>query len=168
MYFYHINLIHIGESGFNYAYQYKLVKFLLEHVITSSLICEKFDDVSINEMTWEEILNNEKIKVKIFKEFRRIIYNIRIEGFRKKLISSQEEFLKSTQDKLRELGGVLDSIKLEAEKQGKDIIYENFLYPLFKSLKLIIFISISKNRNIVILDSIEKVIMKDQKLNLFL
>ncbi len=160
MYIYHINLFNIGESGFNYAYQYKLVIFLLEYVLLSSLVFEKFDNVSINAMSWEEILNSEKIKVKIFKEFRRIIYSSRIEGFRKKLISSQEEFLKLTQDKLRELGGVLDSIKLEADKEGKDIIYENFLYPLFKSLKLTIFISISKNRNILILDSIEKVIIK--------
>jgi hypothetical protein len=131
-----------------------LVKFLFEYVFKNISL---FDNISNNSITNEEILNNEKIKVKIFKEFRKIIYNSRVEGFRKKLKESQDEFIKFTQDKLRELGGILDSIKSEADKDGKDNIYENFLYPIFKSLKLIIFISISKNRNVLILDSIEKV-----------
>jgi hypothetical protein len=131
-----------------------LVKFLFEYVFKNIL---EFDNISINSMTSEEVLNNEKNKVKIFKEFRKIIYNSRVEGFRKKLKESQDEFIKFTQDKLRELGGVLDLIKSEADKEGKDNIYENFLYPIFKSLKLIIFISISKNRNVLILDSIENV-----------
>ncbi len=146
----------IGDSGFKHLYQFKLVKFIFDYVIKINIFTT---EVNQNSVTKKEIdiYSNEKVRVRIFKEFRKIIYNNKIENFRNKLKNSQDQFLELSQEMLREVGLILDAIKIEADAAGKDSIHQNFMYPIFKALKLIIFISINKNRTRLTIGSLEKV-----------
>jgi hypothetical protein len=130
--------IYLGDKGFIYLYLYKLIIILFDHILK----------INLNEDTesFNDFITNDKIKAKIVREFKREIYNKKFDDFKNKLFKCHSEFYKLSSDKLREINIVLDNLKIEAEEKGRDEIYNNFFFPLYKTLKLAVFISLGRIR----------------------
>jgi hypothetical protein len=67
------------------------------------------------------------------------------------------DFIQLPADILRDINQKLEILKTDAELNMKDEFYDKFFFPLFKALKLIIFISLGRIRILRINETIEKV-----------
>jgi hypothetical protein len=151
-----IKYTNIIGSEFEQIYQYKLIKFLFEHIFKISLTNEVLDENDVINLSDDmKLFNNENIRAKIFKLFKKQMRKWK--EFLNKLVQSQESFQKLDSEKLRELNQNLENIKIEAELGRKDKFYDKFFFPMFKCLKLMVFISLGKIRIEKLKETIENV-----------
>jgi hypothetical protein len=143
-------------------YQIKLIKFAFENILNNlssncdTILTPETEVESKYDNTQQEGEISDRTKIKIFTDFRKEVLT-KFGDFKFKLKSSNTLLNYIGVDKLRELNKKLESLKLEAEFSGKDEIYEKFYYPLFKYIKLIIFMTLGYIRINKLKDAIEKV-----------
>lgn len=156
------------EAGLQEPYQYKFVALILEMLFNRDLSQFFVNDISINTRLQEpaklvcvelgsEISENEKIKAKLIKEFKKEVLYFKISNFIKKLKKSCESFLELDKDILKEISQFLDCIKEEASSAKETLPYKKFFFPLLKVLKLTVFITLGTQRIDKLKDTVEKV-----------
>lgn len=160
------DLVAEDGTGFIHPYLYKLMLILFDYVYLNPLS----KDTQIHD------IENEKVRSKIYKEYKKEIFSRKIESLKKKLKASQTNEIfnsqsetwtinpsadtinkQTTPEKLREINQILENLKNEAENLGKNKIYEKFFFPIFKTLKLVVFISLGKIRVNKLREAVENV-----------
>lgn len=142
-----------------HTYQYKLINFIFIFIYKydKNYFLSDFDN---NFETTPELFDNERIRARIFKEFKKEISNINDKNkyieFKNKL-KNNFLFEEYESEKLREISQWLENLKIEAELNIKEKIYKKFFYNVFKICKFLIFLTLGKIRVNDLNKEIEKV-----------